>query len=63
MASYMANRDEEETLAEFLDNKVFMGTEEIKEVPAPQDVSGFESFFEKYISGFPIERAAIDFLK
>lgn len=62
LASYLVNKAENETLAEYLDNKVFAGNEGKSLAPNPSDVEGFNKFIERYKNGFPIERAAIDTL-
>ncbi|MDY3251355.1 MAG: FGGY-family carbohydrate kinase, partial [Candidatus Choladocola sp.] len=61
LASYMVNR-KEETLAQFLDDKVFAGNAGTKMDPDPADVAGFETFIERYKAGLPIERAAVESL-
>ncbi len=62
LASYMLNKDNNETLAEYLDNKVFAGNNGVSLDPKPDDVNGFNTFIERYKNGFPIERAAIETL-
>ncbi|MBS6396382.1 MAG: FGGY-family carbohydrate kinase [Clostridiales bacterium] len=63
LASYMIQKDENETLEDYLQNKVFGGDEGEKMDPDPADVKGFDEFITRYRAGFPIERAAIDSLK
>lgn len=63
LAQYMSDKSEGETLAEYLDNKVFAGQECITEEPDPKDVKGFEAFMQTYLDGLPIERAAVESLK
>lgn len=63
LASYMANKTENETLDDYLINKVFAGEIGEKMDPDPEDVAGFDEFIKRYIKGFPIERAAVDFLR
>ncbi|MCL2864197.1 MAG: FGGY-family carbohydrate kinase [Lachnospiraceae bacterium] len=63
LASYMVHKKEGEDLTAFLADKVFADEKGKKEEPCSVDVAGFETFFEKYKKGLPIERAAIDFLK
>ncbi len=63
LASYMKNRQENESLADYLSQKVFHGEEGICEEPDQDDVDGFEKFMERYNAGLPIERAAVDTLK
>lgn len=62
LGSYMINKENDETLEEFLNKKVF-ATQEVKTMnPEPKDVEGFEQFMERYKDGLAIERAAVDHL-
>lgn len=63
LASYMINKEENETLEDYLDAKVFAGNAGTKMDPDPADVAGFEVFTERYKKGLPIERAAVENLK
>ena len=63
LASYMINKEENETLEDYLDAKVFAGNAGTKMDPDPADVTGFEVFTERYKKGLPIERAAVESLK
>ena len=63
LASYMINREETETLEEFLNHKVFAGKEKISVAPDSSDVSGFNEFMKRYTRGLVVERAAVDNLK
>ena len=56
LASYMINKEENETLEDYLDAKVFAGNAGTKMDPDPADVAGFEVFTERYKKGLPIER-------
>ena len=60
LASYLIHKEEGETLAAFLDSKVFVGNEGTTLDPDPEGVAGFNTFMERYIKGLPIERAAVD---
>ncbi|MCH3965390.1 MAG: FGGY-family carbohydrate kinase [Clostridium sp.] len=62
LASYLKNKGDSSTLAEFLSKKVFAGyvPEEIR--PDQKDVDGFEQFIKLYKKGIPIEKAAVDYL-
>lgn len=62
LASYMINRDQGESLEDFLDKKVFLGVESTELAPDAEDVKGFETFIERYKAGLAIERAAVDHL-
>ncbi|GEA29476.1 xylulokinase [Clostridium diolis] len=63
LASYMINKDENETLDDYLTNKVFAGQMGTKIDPDSKDVEGFNEFIKRYTSGLAIERTAIDSLK
>jgi Sugar (pentulose and hexulose) kinases len=63
LASYMINKDENETLDDYLTNKVFAGQIGTKINPDSKDVEGFIEFIKRYTSGLAIERTAIDSLK
>lgn len=59
LASYMLNKDENESLEDFLDNRVFEDVD-LKEIyPDGLDVDGFEEFMERYKKGLAIEEAAV----
>lgn len=61
LAAYMAGK-KEESLSEYLNEKVFANSafEEVK--PDAEDVAGFEVFMERYKKGLEIERAAVKYL-
>lgn len=63
LASYMLHKDDNETLADFLSNKVFAGQEGSKEEPHKEDVEGFDKFMERYMKGLEIEKAAVECLE
>lgn len=60
LASYLVNKEEGETLEDFLDNKVFAGNEGSTLDPKPEGVEGFNVYMERYLKGVSIERAAVD---
>lgn len=63
LASYMINKEEGQSLDDYLNEKVFAGNEGSCVEPDLKDVEGFEAFIERYKAGLPIERAAIDSMK
>lgn len=63
LASYMINKEENETLEDYLTKKVFAGKMGIKINPDPDDVKGFNEFIKRYSDGLAIERAAVDNLR
>src|SRR5690625_1438853 len=62
LASYMTNKEQDENLADFLDQKVFADVDEQEMNPDERDVAGFEVFIERYKKGLAIEQAAVDHL-
>ena len=63
LASYMVNKAENETLDDYLNNKVFAGNAGSEMEPDAEDVKGFDAFIERYKKGLPIERAAVENLQ
>ncbi|WP_411682275.1 xylulokinase [Clostridium thailandense] len=63
LASYMLNKSENDTLDDYLTQKVFAGKVGTKIDPASKDVAGFDEFMKRYTNGLEIERAAVDNLK
>ena len=63
LASYMKNRNADETLDDYLNDKVFAGETSIDMDPDPADVEGFNRFIETYKAGLAIERAAVESMK
>ena len=62
LASYMVNKGADETLSQYLDDKVFAGQESVTLSPDAKDVEGFDTFIKRYSEGLAIERAAVDSL-
>ncbi|UOF92745.1 FGGY-family carbohydrate kinase [Fodinisporobacter ferrooxydans] len=62
LASFMTNRQENESLEEYLDKKVFVTYTGVKVDADEKDVEGFEVFIKRYKQGLTIEQAAIDSL-
>ena len=60
LADYLVNKEEGESLTDYLDNKVFHNAEGSGMDPVAEDVEGYEKFMEKYTKGLAIERAAVD---
>jgi len=63
LASYMLNKAENESLEDYLANKVFAGQRGATMAPDPADVDGFSAFMERYKKGLVIERAAVDAMR
>lgn len=62
LAAYMIHRENGETLAQYLEDKVFAGKKGNLVIPNPKDVAGFDLFMKKYHAGLTIERMAVDTL-
>ena len=62
LANYMLQKEEKESLSDYLNNHVFAGEESSRMEPDANDVAGFEAFMERYKAGLAIERAAVDSL-
>ena len=63
LADYMLRKNENETLDQYLENRVFADMKGITVTPDKNDVDGFDRFMNLYTSGLAIERAAVDVLK
>lgn len=63
LASYLVNKEEGESLEDYLNNKVFAGQEGEEVQPDERDVQGFDEFMIRYKDGLAIERAAVEHLK
>lgn len=62
LAAYMIHKDEKETLADYLSQRVFSAQTGACIEPDPKDVEGFEAFMKRYRAGLVIERAAVEAL-
>jgi sugar (pentulose or hexulose) kinase len=63
LAAFAANDDNNETLEEFLENKIFADSAVSVVEPDPVDVKGFEAYLERYKATLEVERAAVENLK
>ncbi|MBQ4866167.1 FGGY-family carbohydrate kinase [Priestia megaterium] len=60
LSSYMLNKNENESLEDFLDDKVFKEVTAQEIYPDELDVKGFEAFIKRYKKGLVIEKAAAE---
>lgn len=60
LASYMAHKEEGETLEDFLNNKVFADSKGEVMEPVAEDVAGFEEYMKVYVSALEAERKAVE---
>ncbi len=63
LAGYMLQKDNGETLEQYLNNKVFKSGKVETCNPVAEDVKGFDDFMKDYNAGLEIERAAVEALK
>ncbi|WP_067841864.1 xylulokinase [Amphibacillus sediminis] len=63
LAAYMLNKADQQSLDDYLNEKVFAEQVSEKVIPNQHDVEGFEQFIQRYKEGLPVERAAVDHLK
>ena len=59
LASYLVNKEQGESLADYLDNKVFAGNTGVEIAPTKEDVEGFNSYIKEYEKCLAIEREAV----
>lgn len=62
LACYMAEKAENESLADYLSNKIFAGQSGTTIEPEAEDVAGFDAYIEKYKSALKAEKAAVESL-
>ena len=62
LCAYMLWKEKGETLADYLDNKVFADAKSATLMAEPSDVAGFSAFLSRYKKALPMERAATEVL-
>lgn len=63
LADYMKQKQQNETLEQYLNEKVFCGGEATTIAPSPKDSEGFDKFIALYQKGLTIEKAAVEAMK
>lgn len=58
LASFLVNNTAGQTLADFLEEKVFAGNAGVEIAPTAEDIAGFNAYIENYKAGLPIEETA-----
>lgn len=58
LASFLVNNTAGQTLADFLEEKMFAGNAGVEIAPTAEDVAGFNAYIENYKAGLPIEETA-----
>lgn len=59
LAAFMTEKAENETLPDYLSERIFAGQTGTTVAPKAEDVAGFDAFVEKYKSTLPAEKAAV----
>lgn len=59
LAAYMLNREQNETLEDYLDLKVFASAKSAVLMAEEADVEGFRAFLKDYTAALPAEKAAV----
>ena len=59
LAAYLLNKQEGETLEDYLDQKVFASAKTTTLMADDGDIAGFKAFLSRYQTALPLERAAI----
>ena len=60
LAAYMQEKSADETLPDYLTNRIFAGQTGTTIAPEAEDVAGFDAFVEKYKNTLPAEKAAVE---
>jgi sugar (pentulose or hexulose) kinase len=63
LAAFLRDRRADQTLADYLDTRVFEGVELATVEPDPADSAGFDAFMERYVAGLAVQRAAVEALR
>ena len=59
LAAFTRDRTDGQTLADYLNSRVFAGSSLETTEPDPSDVAGFDAYVQRFSAGLPIERAAV----
>lgn len=62
LSAYMADRRPGESLADYLNTRVFAGQLGTSVTATPAEISGFKTFLQRYTEGLAIEKAAVEHL-
>ena len=62
LGAYMLWKDEGESLADYLDNKVFADAKSTTLMAEPSDIAGFSAFLSRYKKALPMEKKATEVL-
>lgn len=60
LADYLIYRNTDETLEDYLQNRVFTGMKQLTVSPDPKDEEGFDRYMDRFISCIPAQKAAAE---
>lgn len=60
LAAYMICKRKDETLADFLENRVFFNTASTTILADNDEIDGFNAFLRRYLNAFAMEKAAVE---
>lgn len=60
LAAYMLDKKENESLGDYLEERIFAGLAGSTIAPTAEDIEGFETFAARYKAGISFEKAAVD---
>lgn len=60
LAAYAAWHDENETLEDYLENKVYAGCESVTLMATEEDMEGYRKYLDTYKKAFAVEKTAIE---
>lgn len=63
LADYMKQKQNGETLEQYLNDKVFADSESVTIAPSQEDSEGFDKFIKLYQKCLPIEKSAVETMK
>ncbi|MBV6760402.1 xylulokinase [Rhodococcus opacus] len=59
LAAFLAHRETGQTLADYLNTRVFADADLETIEPDPADVAGFEAFMKRYVEALPVQQTAV----
>lgn len=59
LAAFRAGRSADQSLTDYLADRVFADLELVTVPPDETDVAGFAAFMQRYVAGLPVQQAAV----
>jgi sugar (pentulose or hexulose) kinase len=63
LAAFLRDRTPDQSLADYLDTRVFADVDLVTVEPDADDATGFDVFLERYVAGLAVQRAAVKALR